>query len=119
MARRQSTTNKERVMSHPVVWFEVLGTDGDKLRRFYADLFGWKIDANNPMQYGMVDTGTKQGIPGGVAAAAKGMRPGVTFYVAADDLQASLARAERLGGKTVLPPLQLPDGPAIAMFSDP
>jgi len=35
-------------MKHPVVWFEVMGRDGDGMRKFYRDLFDWKIDADNP-----------------------------------------------------------------------
>ena len=31
-------------MTHPVMWFEVLGADGGKLRKFYGDLFGWTFD---------------------------------------------------------------------------
>jgi predicted enzyme related to lactoylglutathione lyase len=38
-----------------VVWFEVMGEDGDKLQSFYRGLFGWKIDAGNPTKYGMVE----------------------------------------------------------------
>ena len=53
-------------MAHPVMWFEVLGKDGDALRNFYAKLFGWTFDANNPIGYGMVDTGAKRGVPGGI-----------------------------------------------------
>jgi|SRR5262245_50555873 len=106
-------------MAHPVVWFEVLGNNGGKLRSFYGELFGWKIDAGNPMKYGMVETGGKGGIPGGVGDVLEGTRPWITFYVHSDDLAASLAHAERLGGKTVLPPRQFPDGPAIAAFEDP
>jgi predicted enzyme related to lactoylglutathione lyase len=106
-------------MAHPVVWFEVRGNDGGKLRRFYAELFGWKIDADNPTKYGMVETGGKGGIPGGVGDAIDGTRSWVTFYVAADDLADALARAQKLGGKVVMPPRQLPGGPAIAVFEDP
>jgi predicted enzyme related to lactoylglutathione lyase len=29
-------------MANPVVWFEVVGKDGEGLRRFYRDLFGWQ-----------------------------------------------------------------------------
>ena len=29
-------------MSHPVVWFEVMGKDGKKLQQFFTDLFGWR-----------------------------------------------------------------------------
>jgi uncharacterized protein len=41
-------------MGQPVVHFEVIGKDGEKLQKYYADLFGWEIDANNPMGYGTV-----------------------------------------------------------------
>ena len=39
-------------MGQAVVHFEVIGKDGDKLRSYYSELFGWEIDANNPMNYG-------------------------------------------------------------------
>jgi predicted enzyme related to lactoylglutathione lyase len=42
-------------VGQPVLHFEVIGKDGPRLQKYYADLFGWKIDANNPMHYGMVD----------------------------------------------------------------
>src|SRR5437763_1731665 len=41
-------------MGQPVVHFEVIGKDGEKLRGYYSELFGWEMDANNPMNYGMV-----------------------------------------------------------------
>ena len=42
-------------MPNPVVHFEVSSADGEKAQKFYGDLFGWHIDANNPMNYGMVE----------------------------------------------------------------
>ena len=100
----------------PVAWFEVTGKDGAKLQKFYADLFGWKVDANNPQSYGMVEAG-EGGIGGGIAASQDGSS-GVTVYVAVDDLQGTLDKAEKLGGKTVMPPMDIEGGPKIAMFSD-
>jgi uncharacterized protein len=41
-------------MGQPVVHFEIAGKDPAKLHEYYSDLFGWEIDANNPMNYGMV-----------------------------------------------------------------
>ena len=41
-------------MGAPVVHFEVMGQDGALLRRFYSELFGWSIDADNPMGYGVI-----------------------------------------------------------------
>ena len=106
-------------MKHPVVWFEVMGQDSDRLTHFYSELFGWKIDRDNPKNYGLVDTGSKTGIPGGVGTASPQGRAGVTFYVASDDLDASLARAKALGGRTVMAPSQFPGGPELALFEDP
>ena len=104
-------------MANPVAWFEVTGKDGKKLQKFYGSLFGWKIDANNPMNYGMTDS-SETGIGGGIGPSQDGSS-NLTFYVAVGDLQASLDQAEKLGGKTVMPPMDVPDGPTIAMFADP
>lgn len=105
-------------MAHPVTHFEIIGKDGKKSQEFYAKLFGWNVDANNPMSYGMVAAPDGRGIGGGVAQAQDG-QPRVTFYVEADDLAAMLKQAESLGGRTVMPPMDVPGGPTIAMFADP
>jgi predicted enzyme related to lactoylglutathione lyase len=42
----------------------------------------------------------------------------VTFYVETTDVDASLAQAERLGGKVVMPKTALPDV-TIGVFEDP
>jgi uncharacterized protein len=102
-------------MAQPVVHFEVIGKDGKKLQDFYTKLFDWNVDANNPMSYGMVAAG-EGGIGGGVAA---GGGPLVTFYVNVPDVAEALKKAEGLGAKTVMPPMDVPGGPTIAQFSDP
>jgi predicted enzyme related to lactoylglutathione lyase len=104
-------------MANPVVHWEILGKDGAKLQAFYAGLFDWKVDANNPMGYGMVDMGGA-GMNGGIFGAMED-QPSVKIYVQVDDLQAALDKAGRLGGKTVMPPTDVPGGPSIAQFADP
>lgn len=106
-------------MSHPVVWFEVLGKDGARLRSFYAELFNWKINADNPMEYGMVEAEKGQGIPGGIGKLGEQPHPRVTFYVATPSIEESLARAKKLGGKVLMPRTPMKDGPVLAMFTDP
>ena len=103
-------------MADKVIHFEVCGKDGKRLQQFYASLFGWKVDANNPMQYGMVSP-EPGGIGGGISPAESG--PMVTFYVEVADPEAALSKAERLGGRTVMPPMDVPGGPRIAQFADP
>ena len=105
-------------MGAPVVRFEIMGGKGNQLEEFYKELFGWKIDSNNPMKYGMVDTGSPGGINGGVGTGQDG-RNRVSVYIEVESLDATLAKAEKLGGKTILPPSQVPGGPQLAMFADP
>ncbi|HYK39305.1 MAG TPA: VOC family protein [Candidatus Eremiobacteraceae bacterium] len=106
-------------MAAPVVHFEIMGGKEKELEKFYSELFEWKINSNNPIKYGIVDTGAgPKGINGGVGPAHDGNKR-VSIYVQVDDLQAALDRAERLGGKTVLAPTEVPGGPKLAMFADP
>ena len=103
-------------MANPVIHWEVIGKDGKKLQDFFAALFDWKVDANNPMNYGMVEAG-ERGIGGGVGAGDG--QSHVTFYVQVSDLKTYLDKAESLGGTTTMPPMAVPGGPELAMFTDP
>lgn len=105
-------------MSHPVMWFEVLGNDGGKLRQFYGDLFGWSFDVIAPEDYGLVKTASSRGIPGGVGTAKSGMASWVTFYTETPDVTASLNKAQSLGGKIVVPRTVTPDV-VLGIFEDP
>jgi predicted enzyme related to lactoylglutathione lyase len=106
-------------MGNPVVHWEINAKESRKLQEFYSTLFDWKIDTNNPMNYGMVETGGSGGIAGGIGQAEDGAPQYVTFYVQVPDLQACLDQAEKLGGKTILPPTEIPNVVTIAMFQDP
>lgn len=113
-------------MGYPVVHFEVVGKDGGKLQRYYAELFDWQIDANNPLSYGTVpregNTNAEGvGIGGGVAAGPTPDYDGhVTFYVEVPDLEATLAKAESLGGTRVFGPAPVPGTDIeLGQFTDP
>jgi len=103
--------------AHPVGWVEIIGKDGAKSQDFYTKLFGWKVDANNPMNYGMV-MGEDHPVGVGIGQSMDG-KPLITAYITVDDLQATLDKAKSLGGETVMPPMDVPDGPKIAQFRDP
>ena len=102
-------------MGNPVVWFEVMGQDADKLRQFYGDLLGWQFDVSE-QGYGMVAAG-EGGIGGGVGQS-PGERGWTTFYTKVGDLEGAIARAESLGSSVLLPIQELPDT-RIAVVSDP
>jgi predicted enzyme related to lactoylglutathione lyase len=111
-------------MGRPVVHFEIVGRDPEALQRYYSDLFGWEIDANNPMKYGVVQRegnldADGVGIGGGIGAGPEGSPGHVTFYVEVPDVEAALVRAEGLGGTRVMGPDKVMEGIEIGLFNDP
>lgn len=104
-------------MPNPVVHFEILGKDGAPLQQYYANLFGWNVDAHNPMQYGMVQP-QGGGIGGGITASQDGST-GVCIYIAVPDLQATLEKAVELGGKVIHEVTVVPGMVTFAQFQDP
>ena len=109
-------------MGSPVAYFEIVSPNAERLRGFYAELFGWTtVDIGDPT-YTMIDTGAGDGaIGGGIGEPQRPTDPGGTkIYVRVDDLQDYLDKAGLLGGRTVVPPTALPgDLGSFAVFADP
>ena len=111
-------------MGQPVVHFEVIGRDAEGLQRYYAALFGWEMDADNPMNYGMVaregnTNADGAGIGGGIGRGPDGYEGHATFYVEVPDVEAALAKAEELGGTRVMGPETIMDQVELGQFTDP
>ena len=112
-------------MGNPVVHFEVIGKDAEALHGYYSELFGWEVDADNPMSYGIVDRQANLsdegiGIGGGIGTGPEGYDGHVTFYVEVPDVEAALAKAEQLGGKRMMGPEEMTEpGIVIGMLTDP
>ena len=106
-------------MANPVVHFEVTGKDGKKLQDFYGGIFGWKVNADNPMNYGIVDSADTGGGIGGGISAGDGGSTSVTVYIAVDDPAAYLKKVEAAGGKTIMPVTEIPGMVILAQFADP
>jgi predicted enzyme related to lactoylglutathione lyase len=113
-------------MGQPVVHFEVIGKDGETLRNYYSELFGWEFgDPVGPTNYGVVqrDGNTNAdgvGVGGGVGTAPEGYGGHVTFYVEVPDVEAALAKAESLGGTRMMGPDKVPEVDIeLGLFTDP
>jgi predicted enzyme related to lactoylglutathione lyase len=111
-------------MGQAVVHFEIIGKDGERLKSYYSELFGWDIDSNNPMNYGIVQRNGNVntdgvGIGGGVGGAPEGYSGHVTFYIEVSDVEAALAKAESLGGSRMMGPDKVMEGVEIGLFNDP
>jgi predicted enzyme related to lactoylglutathione lyase len=112
-------------MGLPVTHFEIIGKDADKLQSYYSELFGWEINADNPMKYGIVArednlSADGIGIGGGVGGGPEGHEGHVTFYIEVPDVEASLAKAESLGGSRIMGPHEMMEGQIVlGQFKDP
>jgi uncharacterized protein len=98
-------------VKHPVIHFEIGGRDVARSAKFFEDLFGWQSRG------GTLDTGTTEGIRGHLTALGHEPHNYVTVYVEVEDVNVALARAEELGGKRLIGPLEIPTG-WFAWFQD-
>jgi predicted enzyme related to lactoylglutathione lyase len=105
-------------MAASVVHWEISAKNSKLLQDFYSNLFGWNINADNPQQYGLVDTGMKMGIGGGIYQGTEQQQHGVVIYTQVEDIQAYLDKAVGLGGKVILPITEIPNMVTYAMFAD-
>jgi uncharacterized protein len=103
-----------------VTWFQIDAADARGAWSFYRDLFGWSIEEGSSGQHvhGNVDTGSGQGISGGIGQASSGV-PIVSVYAQVDDHQEYLRQAESLGAKTIVRPTPVGGDTSIAVFEDP
>ena len=111
-------------MGMPVVHFEITGKDSKALHAYYSKLFSWEIDANNPMDYGLVaregnTNADGVGIGGGIAKGPEGYPGHVTVYVEVPDVEATLAQAQEMGGQRMMGPEEVMEGLTIGLFTDP
>jgi uncharacterized protein len=103
-------------MGQPVVHFEIGCRDKTKTAAFFSQLFDWKMLDAGPAT--MVSTASAEGIQGHISALGHEPHNYVTVYVQVEDVQAYLDKAQKLGGKQLVPPVEIPTG-TFAWFADP
>ena len=104
---------------HPIVHVEISAKDPAAASKFYRELCGWNIQHDTNFNY---FNWRGEGGPGGgfIEANAQDNKPGdIVPYVAADDIDAFLKKAESLGAKTLTPKTEIPGQGWFAMFADP
>ena len=104
-------------MPHPVIHAEIRSEDPDATRRFLGDLLGWKVASEGGFPgYTFIDTGTQDG-PAVAISPRQGADDEVLFFVAVEDVAATLKKAEELGGRIVQPAQEVP-GVTFGVFAD-
>ena len=106
-------------MGAPVTHFEVNVKDRKSAYDFYSNLFGWTVNDAAQADYGMVNTGVKMGINGGIGGVSENMPPNVMFYVQVENPQAYLDKAAGLGGSVVVQVTEIPGMVTYASLADP
>ncbi len=108
-------------MDHPVIHFEIAADDPNRLKQFYTELFGWKIEGTPGMpEYMMVTTKTEgePGINGGLMK--KQMPQQIPMnYVMVESVTDFAEKAKRLGGQVVVPKTPIPKMGYFAVCLDP
>ena len=105
-------------------WSELMTTDPEKAGEFYGKLFGWTVqtmDVGGGMgpyrtaKVGDTSVGGIMGMPPG----APGMPPMWGCYVTVKNVDETAAQCTALGGKVMMPPMDIPTVGRFAVLQDP
>jgi uncharacterized protein len=104
--------------------FEIPADDVERAKKFYSDLFEWKIekwdDPKVGMDYLLINTTDSKGNKGLGGGIIKRRHPkhSVTDYVEVDSIDKYSAKVTALGGKIVVPKTEIPTVGYFAVFLD-
>jgi predicted enzyme related to lactoylglutathione lyase len=103
---------------HPIVHIELSAKDREAVGKFYAEIFGWKVQQMPEMNYATFEA---EGGPGGGFNPLSEENPAgtVTVYIDTDDIEATLAKIKAKGGKVVHPKAEIAGYGWFAIFADP
>lgn len=117
----------EGTLDHTLVHFEIPAQNVEKLRKFYVDLFGWKIEkAPGPMEYWLIETvpvdenmrPLRPGVNGGLY---KRERPELrqVNYISVESIDEYIEKIQTFGGKIISPKQEVPNVGWVATAVDP
>ena len=108
-------------MANPFTYLELHSTDVNRMKTFYAELFGWKMkDIPAPSIGVYTEIDTREGPPAGLMPQQEpGGRSGWLAYVSVPKLDETVARAQRLGASVVAPRTEIKDVGWFAILQDP
>ncbi len=111
-----------------IAYFEIPANNVDRAKHFYHSLLGWKIEPTRTMmdpakvatmQYHDVITGEPQeGTLNMGGLYKRQMMENITNHVMVEDIDKVLAKVEKLGGKIVVPKMDIPNVGLNAIIQD-
>lgn len=103
-------------------WVELVTSDVDAARDFYGQLFGWKLK-DGPIEgvpYTVIEVAGEE--VGGITPTPPNqanMPPMWGAYITVDDVNAIAEKIQALGGKVLIPPMQVQTVGTFALVQDP
>ena len=114
-------------MDHTLMHFEIPANDVDKLKRFYEEVFGWKIvQASGPIEYWVIQTVpvdkdgmlARPGVNGGMYKKQVPESKPINYF-SVESISDFLEKIVKLGGKVTQPKQEVPEIGRIAAAEDP
>jgi predicted enzyme related to lactoylglutathione lyase len=103
-----------------IVWFEIPADNVERAKKFYGDLFDWKIERlPGPQEYWHINTGGGDDTPDGGLMKRQQPQQGITSYVGVSSVDESAAKVEKLGGKICRPKTAVPEMGYFVTCQDP
>ena len=97
-----------------IVHFELPTDDLERAKKFYTELFGWKMekmdDPSTGMEYWIINTTDdkdNKGVSGGMMKRQNPQQQGVTNYIDVNSVEEYSAKIEKLGGKIIVPKMPI------------
>ena len=103
-------------MSNAFVHVELQTKNMERAKKFYGELFDWKLNYMPAMHYTMIDVG--KGTAGGMMQDKKSPSAWMP-YVLVDDVVASTQKAKKLGAKILKDTMEVPGAGWMSVVSDP
>ena len=115
-------------MDHTIVHFEIPAENVEKLKKFYANVFGWKIaKAPGPMEYWLIETvpvdektmmPLRPGVNGGMFRKEMGGHEQVN-YLSVESADQYIEKIKKSGGKIIVPKQEVMGVGWVAVAEDP
>ncbi len=102
-------------MVHNIVHFEIPTEDGERAKRFYQELFGWKIESAEG-GYNLITVGEPG--PNGGMMQRQAPGAGITVYINVESVDEYVKKIQSLGGTVVMPKTAVPTMGYFAIFLD-
>ncbi len=113
-------------MDHTIIHFEIPAEDVEKIKKFYTDLFGWKITKLPGMEYYSIETVPMDekgnlkgpGVNGGLYKREQPQQQALN-YIYVESVDEYSKKVTALGGQIIVPKTEIPKMGWFAVAKDP